>query len=117
MYLQNRNSQDIADKFNDFFVEKIVNLKANIDKDFVSDPLSKLKEKQKDSNLRFSLKTVQTKTVSKSIKKLKNKKSSGEDGHTQNQLCLSNSMLINNLHAKCSYTLGNEITWVARRSK
>ena len=34
--------QKIADEFNKFFVDKIVNLKANIDKDYVEDPLSKL---------------------------------------------------------------------------
>ena len=44
----------IAEMFNKFFVSKIETLKAGIDKDFVEDPLSKLREKMKDVNSELS---------------------------------------------------------------
>ena len=62
------DNQIIADEFNSYFVEKIVTLKSNIDRNYVEDPLSKLTEKQKKSNLKFSLKVVQAKILAKAIK-------------------------------------------------
>ena len=47
---------DVATKFNKYFVDKIENLKAQIDLDFIEDPLSKSKDKVKNMNLKFSLK-------------------------------------------------------------
>ena len=52
---ESRDSQVIANCFNDFFVTKIENLKSNIDKNLIEDPLQKLKE-MANKGLHFFLK-------------------------------------------------------------
>ena len=47
---------EVANILNDFFVEKIHNLQENIDKNMVENPFTKLEEKMKPKNLKFSLK-------------------------------------------------------------
>ena len=42
--------QEIADIFNSFFIKKVEDLKANIDKDYVMDPIEKLSSKTKSEN-------------------------------------------------------------------
>ena len=76
----------LADTFNSFFIKKIEDLKEGINKDLIEDPLTKLKEKMKDYKLQFSLKTVSTSKVSKTMKQMKKKKSSVIDGLSQENL-------------------------------
>ena len=87
------NEKDVAEIFNVFFVEKIVKLKENIDPNYVEDPLTRLKEKLKGKNLHFKLKTVTEAKVLKTILGLKNKKSSGLDEVTQEQLKMAAEIL------------------------
>ena len=71
-------------------LQKIEKLKSGIDKDFVEEPLNKLKVRiEKDHpKLKFKLKSVTISQVKKSLKKMKNKKSIGIDGLTQEKLKL-----------------------------
>jgi hypothetical protein len=86
------NEAEIATKFNEHFVDKIENLKANIDTSLKTDPLQFLKKKVENLNLKFSLKTVSIKNVIKTMKKMKMKKSSGRDGISQ--ACLLSGMTV-----------------------
>ena len=45
----------IADTFNKHFIDKIEVLKANIDPEYVEDPLQRLEAKMKKKNLKFKL--------------------------------------------------------------
>ena len=87
------NEKEVAEIFNVFFVEKIVKLKENIDPNYVEDPLTRLKEKLKGKNLHFKLKTVTEAKVLKTILGLKNKKSSGLDEVTHEQLKMAAEIL------------------------
>ena len=87
------DEEEIAEVFNQFFVNKINTLKANIDKSDQADPLEKIKNKVKDMNLKFSLKTVTVKAVRKIMKQMKKKKSKGNDGITQECLLLGEETL------------------------
>ena len=78
------DEKEVADVFNSFFVEKIKDL--NIDHSMVEDPCTRLREKMEPKKLKFSLKKITEKTVLKAIKGMKNKKSSGLDEITQEQL-------------------------------
>ena len=53
--LPTSDHQEVADIFNVFFIKKVEDLKANIDKDFVMDPIGKLNLQNK-SGSRFSIK-------------------------------------------------------------
>ena len=77
------NEEEIATKFNEFFVNKIEVLKEKIDTSLKTDPLKALEKKVANKNLKFSLKTVTVKTVTKVMKAMKKKRSSGTDGITQ----------------------------------
>ena len=68
----------LSDTFNAWFKKKIVDIEANIP-DLNMRATDKLKEKMKNRNLKFSLKTVTLAQVRKAIKSLKNKTSSGID--------------------------------------
>ena len=72
----------VATIFNDYFVDKIMALKNNIDDTMKEDPLSRLKEKMgKIKNKQsMSIKHVTQKEINKAFKKLKNKNSAGCDG-------------------------------------
>ena len=84
---------EVAEIFNEFFITKIQKLKDNIDPNYVEDPISKLKAKFEGKKLHFALKTVTEEKVLKSIQGLKNKKSSGRDEVTQEQLKLGAEVL------------------------
>ena len=56
-------AREVAEAFNKFSVDKISNLKANIDPNFVKDPLTKIAEKMKHKNLDFKIRTVSASTV------------------------------------------------------
>ena len=74
-------------------MSKIKNLKDNIDPNYVEDPIARLKSKFEGKKLHFSLKTVTEEKVLKTIQGLKNKKSSGRDEVTQEQLKLGAEVL------------------------
>ena len=73
------DEEEIANKFNDYFIEKVAKLKDGIDKAKVMEPLDKLKARMDKKNLKFTLKTVSEKTVEKVMKEMRNKKSAGHD--------------------------------------
>ena len=79
---------DIAETFNEFFTDKIDQLKKNIDPSLVSEPLLKLRERMKHKTNKLEFKTVTQKQLRKHMKKLNKKKSSGLDGLSQENLIL-----------------------------
>ena len=86
--------QEVADCFNDYFVDKINQLKNNIDKSKIEDPIVKLKEKMKDNKSTFEFKKVSHKEMEKHLKNLKSKKSSGLDGLSQEHLKMGKKWLL-----------------------
>ena len=58
-----KDKQQIADTFNTFFIDKIEDLKANIDPEFIEDPLARLEAKLKKKNLIFKLKKIKQKEL------------------------------------------------------
>ena len=84
----------VAEELNNFFVNKIDKLKNSIDKSLIEDPLIKLKDKMENRNLKFSLKTVTEKMVSKVMRSLKKKKSKGEDGISQDVIMMGEKALL-----------------------
>ena len=84
----------VAEELNNFFVNKIANLKDKIDKTNIEDPLDKLRSKMADRNLKFALKTVTEKTVSKVMRSLKKKTSKGEDGLSQDIIMTGEKALL-----------------------
>ena len=84
----------IAETFNVFFKEKVEKLAASINKDPDNDPFSRLKEKLRDSNLKFNLKTVSEKVVLNLLRSLKPKKSCGIDGITSEILKIGFDVLV-----------------------
>ena len=87
------DEQEVADAFNTFFVKKIEDLKAKIDPNQKNDPLEKVKERVKNKNLHFSLKTVTVQTVKKLMQKMAKKKSKGNDGIPQDCLLLGQEVI------------------------
>jgi hypothetical protein len=85
--------KEVATTLNDFFVEKINSLKANIDPNLIRDPLEKIRKKFQGKNLQFSLKTVTIRKVEKVMKKMAKKKSKGKDGISQECLLLGQEAL------------------------
>ena len=79
---------DIAEIFNTFFIQKIQDIKENIDQSQAQDPTTKLKEDLKDKNLKFSLRQVSEEKVLRTIKSMKSKRSSGADELSQEQMIL-----------------------------
>ena len=90
------NHEEISNIFNTFFVKKVEDLKSNIDKDFVSDPLEILNAEPK-KDLFFDLKPISQKHLRKLMKKMKKKQSAGIDGLSQDKLVLGSKVLINPL--------------------
>ena len=68
------DEKEVAEKFNEFFVEKIALLKQDIDKTLIKDPLEKLANKMKNNKNRFSLKKISQSKLLKTMNKLKKKK-------------------------------------------
>ena len=83
-----KNGPEIAKVFNEFFVKKVSDLKANIDKSKVVNPITKLKKAMETNTETFSLRTVSVEHVEKLIKATKKKFSSGADGIPQNIMAL-----------------------------
>ena len=67
-------------------MNKIKNLKNDIDQELVEDPLTKLKAKLESKNISFSIKEISKKNLKLTLKKLKKKKSTGCDRLSQEQL-------------------------------
>ena len=84
---------EVAKIFNEFFPEKVRDLRAKIKKQEDIDPLEKLREKVKGLNLHFKLKEVKEKDVMKVLRKLRNKTSSGIDGISSEVLKMGASVL------------------------
>ena len=91
--------EDVAEAFNDFFIEKVVQLKENIDKKLVEDPLIRIKEKMKNNKSTLEFKEITEKQLGIHMKKLNKKKSSGLDGLSQEHLILGARNLISPLTA------------------
>ena len=90
---ETEDEQEIADTFNKFFVDKLANLKKNIDPEMKKDPLEKLRKKMQGRNLKFSLKPVTEKTVKKAMHAMKKKKSAGRDGISQECLLIGKDII------------------------
>ena len=83
----------IANTFNKFFVDKIESLKEKIDPSTTSDPLTRVRNKFANSNLKFKLKPVTVNQVVKSMKGMSKKKSKGKDGIPQDCLLMGLEVL------------------------
>ena len=84
---------EIANIFNDYFIEKIEKLKETIEKNYVKEPLEKLRKKMEKRNIKFALKTVTEEKVKKAMLSLKKKRSAGKDGISQEKLILGTDIL------------------------
>ena len=71
--VQIEDEREIAEIFNDYFIRKIEDLKDNIDSTQIKDPMVKLKEKVKNKNLHFSMKTVSEKKVREVMAEMRKK--------------------------------------------
>ena len=87
--------KELADTLNDYFFSKINNLKNDIDKSKVVDPLIPLRENMKKKNLKFELKSVTVNIVKKLMQKMQNKKSAGADEISQECLLIGKVYLPN----------------------
>ena len=97
--METTEEEKVADVFNDYFIDKVEQLKAGIDTNLVEDPMARLKEKMKNNKNTLEFKTVTGKQLSKHLKKLNPKKSSGVDGLSQENLLLGKSQLLSPLLA------------------
>ena len=95
--------QEVAEAFNDYFIEKIDLLKKGIDQTLTTDPLEKLANKMKNNKHRFNLKRVSQNKLTKTMKKLKKKKSAGIDGLCQDQLIMGANVLVGPLSSIIKY--------------
>ena len=82
---ETNDHNEIAKLFNEHFINKIEDLKSKIDPDLIEDPLEKMKDHAAKGTERksFRLSTTSEEEVMKAIKKMKNKKSAGVDGISQ----------------------------------
>ena len=85
--------QEVANMFNTVFIQEVEDLKADIDKEFVEDPLSNLTAKN-PKGTKFGLKTVSQKQLLKFLKKMKKKHSAGVDGLSLDKLVLGAKSLV-----------------------
>jgi hypothetical protein len=83
----------IAEVFNEYFINKIEDIKENVDKEYMEDPLKRLKAKMENKNLKFKLRKVSEKTVGKAMKQMSKKKSSGMDGLSQDKMIMASAVL------------------------
>ena len=84
----------VAETINEYFIEKVEQLKKGIDKSLVEDPLVRLKERMKDNKTKLEFNTITQKQLTKHLKKLNKKKSSGLDGLSQENLLLGATNLV-----------------------
>ena len=74
---------EVAEEFNNFFVNKIEQLKNDINPSQIEDPLRRLKEKMSGLGTKLEFKTISQKKMTEHLKKLNKKKSSGLDGRVR----------------------------------
>jgi hypothetical protein len=84
----------VAETINEYFIEKVEQLKKGIDKSLVEDPLVRLKERMKDNKTKLEFNNITQKQLTKHLKKLNKKKSSGFDGLSQENLLLGATNLV-----------------------
>ena len=85
---------EVAEAFNNFFINKVESLKKNIDKTLIEDPLARLKERMKNNKTTLEFKPVSHKQLKMHLKKLKKKTSSGLDGLSQKHLVMGAEILV-----------------------
>ena len=103
------DEKEVAEAFNKFFIDKISNLKANIDPNYIKDPLTKIEEKVRHKNLKFKIKPVSVKMVQKTMKKMAKKKSKGSDDISQECLILGLEALAAPLTEIINYSINTGI--------
>ena len=83
------DEKEIADTFGKFFVDKVKRLRENIDKSYICDPTSKLREKNSEKKRPiFAIRPVSEDEVKQAISAIKPKTSSGLDGISPKMLRL-----------------------------
>ena len=85
--------EEVAEVFNDFFINKVEELKRNINPAHVEDPLARLSAKLKNIGNSLEFKTISQTQMKTQLKKLSKKKSSGLDGLSQENLILGTKNL------------------------
>ena len=85
--------EDVSEAFNEFFINKVEELKKGIDVTKMEDPLARLKERLKKNTSTLEFKIVTRQQLLKHLKKLSKKKSSGIDGLSQENLLLGTENL------------------------
>jgi hypothetical protein len=88
------DDKEVSEAFNEFFMDKVEDLKRGIDVTKVEDPLSRLKERMKTNKTTLEFKTITRHQRIKHLKKLSKKKSSGIDGLSQENLLLGTANLV-----------------------
>ena len=86
--------KEVAEAFNEFFINKVEDLKKNIEPTHVEDPLVRLTAKLKNLKTSLEFKTVTQTQMKAHLKKLSKKKSSGLDGLSQENLILGTKNLL-----------------------
>jgi hypothetical protein len=90
--------KEVAETFNKFFINKVEELKKNIEPKDVEDPLVRLAEKMKNNPNKLEFKSISRNQLRTHLKKLKKKKSSGLDGLSQENLILGTENLLGPLN-------------------
>ena len=88
------DEKEVAELFNEYFMDKVVQLKNGIDSSLKEDPLRRLKDKMKTTKTSLEFKTITRHQLVKHLKKLNKKKSSGLDGLSQENLILGAANLV-----------------------
>ena len=83
-----KDELSVAETFNEYFIDKVEQLKKGIDKSLVEDPLVRLKERMKNNKTKLEFNTITQKQLTKHLKKLNKEKSSGLNGLSQENLLL-----------------------------
>ena len=91
------DEKEVSEIFNEFFINKIRDIKNNIDQSKVEDPIKKLEDKLRNKKLQFSLKPVTQIKIEKVLNGLKTKKSAGADNLTQEQMKLGSKAIVSPL--------------------
>ena len=89
-----KDELSVAETFNEYFIDKVEQLKKGIDKSLVEDPLVRLKERMKNNKTKLEFNTITQKQLTKHLKKLNKEKSSGLNGLSQENLLLGATNLI-----------------------
>jgi exonuclease III len=89
-----KDESKVAEIFNEFFINKVEQLKKGIDPTIVEDPMVRLRGKMKNNKTKLEFNTITEKQLTKHLKNLNKKKSSGLDGLSQENLILGATNLI-----------------------